>query len=308
MSETRISWSANETEFIEPFKTFSKGLEPCALRLRPSESFDQADTRVITAPDFWTDFRPAVRIDANLDELASATGLGRDGIMVSVVIRDRDLNRFARAYQCEAWALPAEPVELTSAWSEFSQSGRVDVSVVATPAETADRGPGIASHKADVVARRTFKLRTMTQSSKIPSRWVPPEEFEKRGTSGDTVWLIDWLGDDLERSPAETVMVLLNENLREAFQVLENDGEMANLIRYEMTAAIFSELAKRAIVQGDEPIEQTGLRKVMFEQLSSASGLNDDEILALRERPNFFGVVHAWAQKYAGLNHSFDKL
>ena len=34
MSETKISWSANETESIEPFKTFSKGLEPCALRLR----------------------------------------------------------------------------------------------------------------------------------------------------------------------------------------------------------------------------------------------------------------------------------
>ena len=138
--------------------------------------------------------------------------------MVSVVIRDRDLNKFSRAYQCEAWALPAEPVELTSAWSEFSRSGRVDVSVVATPVETADRGPGVASHKADVVARRTFKLRTMTQSSKIPTRWVPSEEFENRGTSGDTVWLIDWLGDDLERSPAETVVVLLNENLREAFQ------------------------------------------------------------------------------------------
>ena len=30
MSETRISWSANETESIEPFKTLSKGLELCA--------------------------------------------------------------------------------------------------------------------------------------------------------------------------------------------------------------------------------------------------------------------------------------
>ena len=308
MSETKISWSANETESIEPFKTFSKGLEPCALRLRPSEAFDRTDTRVITSPDFWTDFQPAVRIGANLDELAVATGLDRDGIMVSVVIRDRDLNKFSRAYQCEAWALPAEPVELTSAWSEFSQSGRVDVSVVATPLETADRGPGVAFHKADVVARRTFKLRTMTQSSKIPSRWVPSEEFEKRGTPGDTVWLINWLGEDLERSPAETVEVLLNENLRDAFKVLDNDGETANLIRYEMTAAIFSELATRAILEGDKPIEETGLRRVMFEQLSSTSGLNNDEIIALRDRPNFLGMVHAWAQAYAGLNHSFAKL
>lgn len=308
MSETKISWSANETESIEPFKTFSKGLELCALRLRPSESFERADTRVITSPDFWTDFRPAVRIGANLDELAVATGLDRNGIMVSVVIRDRDLNKFSRAYQCEACALPADPVELTSAWSGFSQSGRVDVSVVATPVETADRGPGVASHKADVVARRTFKLRTMTQSSKIPSRWVSPEEFENRGTSGDTVWLVDWLGEDLERSPAETVVVLLNENLREAFQVLENDGEMANLIRYEMTAAIFSELATKTISEGDKPIEETGLRNVMFELLSSASGLNGDEILALREQPNFLGRVHAWAQSYAGLNRSFAKL
>ena len=123
MSETKISWSANETESIEPFKTSSKGLESCALRLSPAESFDKSDTRVITTPDFWTDFQPALRIEADLDELACATGLDSDGIMVSVVIRDRDLNKFSRTYQCEAWALPAEPVELTSAWSEFSQSG-----------------------------------------------------------------------------------------------------------------------------------------------------------------------------------------
>ena len=122
------------------------------------------------------------------------------------------------------------------------------------------------------------------------------------------MWLIDWLGEDLERSPAEIVEVLLNENLQEAFQVLKNDEEAANLIRYEMTAAIFSELATRAIVEGGKPIEETGLRKIMFELLSSASTLNDDEILALKDRSNVLGMVHAWAQAYVGLNRSFAKL
>ena len=88
MSETKISWSAIESESIEPFKTSSKGLESCALRLSPSESFDKSDTRVITTPDFWTDFQPALRIEADLDELASATGLDSDGIMVSVEGRE----------------------------------------------------------------------------------------------------------------------------------------------------------------------------------------------------------------------------
>ena len=308
MNETKISWNANESESIEPFKTSSKGLETCSLRLRPSESFDKADTRIITTPDFWADFQPALRIEADLDELAGATGLDPDEIMVSVVIRDRELNKFARAYQCEAWVLPAKPVELTSAWSEFSQSGRLDVSVVATPLVTAEREPGIASHKADVVARRTFKIRTMTQSSKIPTRWVSPEEFENRGTSRDTVWLINWLGEDLECPPADTVEILLNENLREAFQVLENDGQTSGLIRCEMAAAIFSELAIKAVGEGEKPVEEIGLRNVMFEQLSTASGLNDDEIIARRDRPNFLGMVHAWAQHYVGLNDSFAKL
>ena len=308
MSETKISWIANESEPIEPFKTSNKGLESCALQLNRSESFDKSDTRVVTTPEFWTGFQPALRVEADLGELASATDLDADEIMVSVVIRDRDLNKFARAYQWEAWALPAKPVELTSAWSEFSQSGRIDVSVLATPLETANRGPGIASHKADVVARRTFKIRTMTQSSKIPTRWVSPEEFEKCGTSRDTVWLINWLGEDLERVPADTVEILLNENLKEAFQILENDGETSDLIRYEMAAAIFSELALRAVESGEKPIEETGLRRVMLEQLSTASGLVNEEILARRERPNFIGMVHAWAQQYVGLNHAFAKL
>ena len=308
MSETKISWSANESESIEPFKTSDKGLESCALRLSPSESFEKSDTRVITSPDFWADFQPALRIEPDLDELVRATGLDSDGIMVSVVIRDRDLNKFARAYCCEARALPTKPVELTSVWSDFSNSGRVDVSVLATPLETVKRGFGIASHKAHVVARRTFKIRTMTQSSKIPTRWVSPEEFEKRGTSRDTVWLINWLGEDLERVPADTVEILLNDNLREAFQLLDANGETSDLIQYEMAAAIFSELAIRAVGKGEKPVEETGLRRIMFEQLSTASGLSDEEILAKWDQPNFIGMVHAWAQHQVGLNHSFAKL
>ncbi len=308
MSRAKISWSANETEFINPFRMSSGGLKSCALRLGPSESFDYSDTRVITTLDFWTNFQPALRIEADLDELASATGLDSNEIIVSVVIRDRDLNRFARVYQCEAQALPDEPVELTAAWSDFSQSERVDISVVVTPMETARRGSGIAFHKADVVARRTFKIRAMAQSSKIPARWVSPEKFEELGMSRGTVWTINWLGEDLERTPADTVEILLNENLREAFQILENDGEISDLILYEMAAAIFSELAIRAIDKGEKPIEETGLRRVMFEWLSASSRLSDEEILALMERPNFIGIIHAWAQHHVGLNHSFAKL
>lgn len=308
MSEATISWSANESEAIEPFKTSSRGLESCALRLSPSEPFDRSETRVITTSEFWTDFQPALRIEADLDELANATGLDPDEIMLSVVIRDRELNRFARAYQWEARELPFKPVELTSAWSNFSRSERADVSVVASPFRTAKREPGIASHKANVVARRTFKIRNMIQSSKIPTRWVSSEEFEERGTSRDTVWLINWLGEDLERTPAETVEILLNENLREAFQMLENDGGTSDVVRYEMAAAIFSEMAIEAVKKGEKPVEETGFRRVMFDQLSAAWGLNDQEILERSERANFIGMVHAWAQHHVGLNHSFAKL
>ena len=46
--------------------------------------------------DFWEDFQPALRIEANLDELVRSTGLGPDEIMLSVVIRDRELNKFAK--------------------------------------------------------------------------------------------------------------------------------------------------------------------------------------------------------------------
>ena len=308
MSKTKFSWSATEREPIEPFKTSNKGLEACTLSLNPSDlSPHKSDTRVIT-PNFWADFQPILRIKADLDELASATGLDSDAIMVSVVIRDRDLNKFARVYQRKAEALPTKPIELTSAWSEFSHSGRVDVSVVATPMGTTEREPSIASHKAHVVARRTFKIRTMNQASKTPTRWVAPEEFEKYGISRDTVWLINWLGEDMERLPVDTVEILLNENLRDAFQILENDEGISDLIRYEMAAVIFSELAIRAVAEGEQPIETTGLRMAMFEQLSDASGLNNEEILGKCDQPEFLGLVHAWAQKYVGLNHSFAKL
>lgn len=305
---TRISWAAKETNYIEPFKTCNKGLDLCSFRSRLSEKFDYSNSQTISSPDWWSDFQPALKIEVDTDELED-TSLELDEIMLSVIVRDRILNQFALVFQCNFQALPNHPIELLSEWSKFSHSESIDLSVVATPAETRDRGPGIASNKGDVVAHKTFKLRAENQQSlRTPTRWVSPKEFEQRGVSRDTVWLVNWIGEDLERPPAENVEILLNEELREAFQILEDEGEISNLFRQEMLAAIISEFAIRAIGNDESPVEETGFRQVMLNFLSIAANLSVEEILMRREAPNFLGSVHAWAQHYVGLNQSFTQL
>ena len=308
MSDAGISWGASETEPIEPFGISAHALDGCALRLRKSEKFHNAETRVVETDAFWDKFYPELKLEFDLEDLQKTTGLDADDVVVSVVIRDRNLNKFGKILEWPAWSLPAEPVELLPSWILFSHSDRVDICILATPAETRDRGVGIANHRADVVARTSFKIRMQVQATKIPHRWATPDEFVSRHVSPDTIWLINWLGEDLERPAAENVEIWFNEKFKDAFQVLDVGGEFANLFRREIAAAIFSDLALQA-VSGSKPfVEEDGMRKMIYDLLTATSRMEIEQVFSRLEQPDAASVLHAWAQSYVGLNAAILKI
>jgi len=309
LSDSAITWSASESQFIEPFGVSPDGLADCTFRLNSSESFEGTETRLVDGAKFWDEFRPEIRLAADLNEIGGSTGLEADDIIVSIVIRDRGLNKFAKILEWPALNLPEQPVDLSSNWSSFSRSDHTDICVFASPAETRDRGLGIARYRANVVSRQIFKLRATNQSNDFPSRWVSPQEFENRGASADTIWIINWLGEDLEKPALGTVELLLNEKFKEKFQILDSIGEAhSRLFRHEMAAAIFSEMAHRAVMGGEAGVENTGMRKMMLDQIETASGMNVEEIFARLDQPDSMGIIHAWAQDYVGLNKAIAQL
>jgi hypothetical protein len=302
MANKKTTWHASETESIEPFRMAEEALSSCSLRLKQSENFDDADTRFIETKEFWTDCAPELQVSFEGSQIVQGTGIELDDLVVAIVLRDRILNRFIKIQEWPGTGVPITPVSLTSGWESISQSDSIDISVLVTPAQTKDRGTGIARHKANVIARKTFKIRSLSQTPSFPYRWVPPEEFEKRSCSRNTIWLLNWLGENFERPIEDSVELLLNEDYRETFEVLEAEGHYSNLFRREMVAAVLAEMAFRVLDSGELPTEESGMRAQILTVLSEASGRGPDEILSMLNRPDKFGVIHAWVQNHVELN------
>lgn len=307
MPDTEISWKANETESIEPFAISRTALDATAIRFRKADRFQTADTHFVETAEFWGDFNPEVRLDLDRAVLESETGLKADDVLVSLILRDRVLNRFAKVMDWPLVTLPDDPISISSFWASFSHSDRIDICVVATPIETMDRGPGIARNRAEVVGRRNFKIRGTAQAAKIPYRWAKPEEFVARNVSSDTIWLINWLGEDLERPISDNVEIWLNERYKDKFLMFEGE-EFGNLFRRAMAAEIVLELAMRALFDRQHPQEEGGMRWMIHDLMSRVSGLETEELFIRMDRPDGLGFVHAWTRSYVGLNEAFVEL
>lgn len=309
MTVEDFNWNASETEPVEPFGVSQKALDECKLRLQPGGDFKTAGLWSLEDPDFWDVFAPELIIELDAEDLQDATGLKPDDANLSVVIRDRELNRFLKVEEWQLWDLPDAAVSLSSHVGKFSHSERLDICVLVSPASSEERGAGVANIRGDVVARKTFRIRAVTQKSKFPHRWMKPEDFRALGVADDTIWLVNWLGEDLDRPPVETLEIWLNEAHREKFKVLSMGDEGARLFQHDMAAAIFTEVALAVLYSDqEEPTEPTGTLQIISDELSEASGLTFAEMRLKLESHGGPSLVRAWAQCKLEVNELFSGL
>jgi hypothetical protein len=311
MTLVEYSWSASESEPIEPFGVSRSALDECSFRLTLDGEFETAEVRTIEDPKLWDNLAPELLIHLDVEDLRDTTGLEPDNTNLSIVIRDRELNRFLKVEQWPLTAIPTSAINLTSKMSAFSQSDRLDVCLVVTPStSTAGQGDNsVAANRGDVVARKVFKIRTITQSSKLPHRWVKPEEFRSIGAPEDTIWLVNWLGEDLDRPPVETFEIWLNETYREKFKILPLGGNIATLFQHEMAAAIFSEVAL-VVLNSDqeETTEPTGTLQIVSAELTRMSGLSHAELRRKLQSHGGASLVRTWVHSTFQVGELFSDL
>ena len=309
MTAEDFNWNASETEPVEPFGVSRTALNECKLRLQPGESFMTTGLWSVEDPNFWDVFAPELIIKLDAEDLRDATGLEPDDATLSVVIRDRELNKFLKVEEWQVWAIPDTAVSLSLHARNFSHSERLDICVHVSPASSEERGAGVVENRSEVVARKVFQIRAITQKSKFPHRWVKPEDLRALGVADDTIWLVNWLGEDLDRPPVETLEIWLNEAHREKFKILPMGGDAARLFQHEMAAAIFTEVAL-AVLSSDqeEPTEPMGTLQIISEELSDASGLTLAEMRSNLESHGGASRVRAWAQSKFEVNKLFSGL
>ncbi len=305
---SNVKWRASEFQHIEPFLRSDETLNTCTLRISRSEEHSVTPTRNIDSLEFWSDFAPEIRIVVDETKLADEIGIRSNELSVAVVLRDYILNRFVKVQEWELDNLPDTPITLTSEWQEISKSPNIDITIVVTPTENKERQYGTATHRGDVVASRTFKIRDFRQRPSFPKMWMQSSDFAHRGCSSDTVWLLNWLAEDYERPIHECLELWVNEKYRDKFDVLNSENQYTNPFKSEMASAVLSEIVQRVFENSEPPLEEFGLKAQILEMLSDASQLQSEEVLLMVERPDFIGLSHAWIQQYTGLNSAMLQL
>ena len=301
---TELRWSATETEAIEPFRFSHNALEDSAIRFKPTETFQSTDVFVIEQEGFWNDCDPEIKLQLDLQRLNEDTGLHPEDALVSIVIRDRDLNKFLRIREWNAISPPTNPINISTHLKDFSHSERLDVCLIASRISTVAKDVNVANMRGQIVAKKVFNIRKLSQATSVPTRWVKPEDFEKSGLAKNTISFVKWKGDDLHRSPSELIEIWINEDLKEKFSILQDGGQEAKIFLHDMAASLLVEMAIPVLSSDeDEPFEPNSMLNVISREFAPATASTFAE-LRLLMKSNHEGPsrIRAAAQSLKNVN------
>lgn len=289
-----FTWNATETEPIEPFRTAHDALAACSLRLGIDEVFSDAETWVV---EDGVSIQPELRILINESKLTEDSGIAKEDMQVSLLARDRELNRFTRLDSWSLGEVPEHPYPLREFFKSEIGAYRTDLVVCVTPKNTKDRGEDVAASSYNIVAEKTFKLRLLNKRSKFPKRWASANEFEQRGLPGDTIFWIEWLAEDLDRHPSSAFLVWLNEGYKEQIKSFQIGGAAGDLLGADMTTMILTEIASAVLKTDQDGADPVGTIKIVAELLHSVNGLKLEEMRARFERHDGYSALRIWAQQ-----------
>lgn len=305
---TNLSWNATETENIEPFADAGAALEGTMLRLSPDDDFDATELRVFESDVKWDLAQPELHISVDAKLAVDKAKIVEDELAVGIVIRDRELNRFALARQWVLDEVPDQPVPLANLMSEFSRSMSIDFFVYLFTGVTKDRGVRIAGRRGEVVARKGFKVRLMSRRSKFPRVWKHPDDFVEIGLPRDTLFCIEWLVEDLNTPPRDAFVVWLNEYHKEQIKSFELGGASGHLLSSSLSAAIFADIAAPVLFSEQEPDDPVGLIQIIADVLGNVSGHTLEEMRLRAGRHTGFSYIRAWTQDKLGVGDRMQSL
>ena len=303
-----LNWRASEACITAPYPSSSRSLANVKLRLDANESLATDEERRIESVENWDRLTPELLLDIDMATLTGDTRLPVEGIVVSVIVRDRDLNKFE---QIAAWPLsdlPQDTWPLGGIHDRFSRAARLDVVVVATPDTSALRYESIPIPKGAVIAAKTFKIRVPSRGFDLPVVLVDPSAMEEKGLDRNTVCFVYWKGEDIQRPPADLIEVWLNKELEDKFLALSSGraGNEAKHIAQNIAAHVYANVL--AVVLSDDAAneEPASLVGVVNELIERNLGMTiDDARHTYREGPSGRAKLMPWCWKLTGADRTF---
>ncbi len=305
---TSVEWKASEKRVTAPFPTSDRSLANVKLRLDPSAEPTTEENRYVEPAADREEIRPELLLNVDADLLTADTRLPADGIAVSVIVRNRDLNRFKRVATWPLRCVPKDIWPLGRAVDRFSGTARLDIAVVAAPSLTNSAGDSLAIPAGAVLAARTFRIRAPSRSLDLPIRVVEPSVMSDQGLDRDTICFVHWKGENLQRAPADLVEIWLNKDFDDKFRAMgsRGAGAAAEHIGANISAYVYANVMAAVLNSGDGPDDTDGLVAAVADLVERELELSLDDLRKIwRDGVTGWAKLMPWCWKLAGANRAF---
>lgn len=303
-----FNWQASEACVSIPYPSSNRSLAGIKLRLDTNDRPTEEEERRIECVEDWDRLVPELVLDVDNKALTDDTGLSADEVIVSVIIRDRDFNKFERVAAWSLGDLPQDTWPLLGIRNRFSRSARLDVAIVATPNVSVLSHEAAAIPQGAVVAAKTFKIRVPGRGLDLPVVLVEPSVIEEQGLDRNTVCFVRWKGEDIQRPAADLIEVWLNSELEDKFRALSSERADAEAkhIAQNIAAHVYANVLAYVLSVDDAEAEPEGLAGIVGRFIERDLGMTiDDARHAYRKGPGGQAKLMPWCWKLTGADKTF---
>ena len=306
-----LNWKAAERYVTTPSPFSERALANVKFRLEMIEAPGVETVRHIETLSDWERLTPELFVDVDVAALTADTKLTPDDIVVSVIVRDRNLNKFETVHSWPLDQLPEDAWSLSEALKRFSLSARLDVIVVATPQTSVTNWESTLIPQGTLLSSKNFEIRIRSRETDFPFKFVEPEDMAKQGIDRGTVCYVRWKGEDVHRTPSELIEVWLNKELEDKFCALsaKQAGIAADHIGRNIAAQVYADLLTFILTSDEDGDEPTSLVRIVKDVIERELEMTLDEARQVyRQGPEGRSKLVPWCWKLTSAHRTFAAL
>lgn len=302
-----LNWKASERCTTTPVPSSDRSLANVKFRLTMNEAPTPDEVRHLDDSALASQITPELLIDVDAPTLTSDTGLTKDEIVISAIVRDREIGVFKKIGQWPLDDLPGDLLTLNDL--EDSHLTRLDVVIVATPKGSLDETDRFTP--GTLLASKAFKIRAPSQKVDFPFKLVEPEEMAKEGYDRETVCCVRWKGEDISRSPSELIEVWLNKDLEDRYRVLNTSrgGPAIDHIARSIGAQVLGDVLDHVLGSDEESDDPDSLVNVVEDMIQRELGMSLDRARQIYQKgPDGRSRLMPWCWRLTRADRAFAGL
>ncbi len=289
-----LNYKASETEIIRPYDTIDGFFRNVGLRVKKESNFTN-DEKI-----YLDDDQELNLIEINFQNFAisnfSDLNIGEENTKISIILKDRNIKENKVLYSEKIDFFENETFNIFDDINYNLDLADFELSIILTEIKNNN-----------ILCQKKFLFSKFKQRIDVPKQYMPPSFFEEQGLSKDTVWYVNWIGSDLNKSLTELIIICLNEKFRLNIDSMSEDEN--SLFQCQMSAAIMLDIFYPVIIKNNELDGQNYLAlDEVKDFILSKIKISEEELNIIIEKENFHSILASWCLNFQNLNKEIVKL